>query len=101
MSPEIQHLRCCSPPPLARAPPRGALPWPLRPALSAGTFYLPPAAAQHLPMLMACHLPPPLQRLLRHFTAAAQCVITARAMVLYARTSDAEYFRDQRCGAEA
>ncbi|GLI68373.1 hypothetical protein VaNZ11_012698, partial [Volvox africanus] len=64
-----------------------------------GTFYFTTAAAQHLPMLMACHLPPPLQRLLRHFSVPAQCAITARAMALYSRTSHLEYFRDQRLEA--
>lgn len=63
-------------------------------------------------MLMACHLPPPLQRLLRAFRLGAQCAITARAMALYAaRTAAAgtdtgagagagpgqlEYFADAR-----
>ncbi|GIM10029.1 hypothetical protein Vretimale_13813 [Volvox reticuliferus] len=64
-----------------------------------GTFYFTTAAAQHLPMLMACHLSPPLQRLLRHFSVPAQCAITARAMALYSRTSHLEYFRDQRLEA--
>ncbi|EFJ46114.1 hypothetical protein VOLCADRAFT_93536 [Volvox carteri f. nagariensis] len=63
-----------------------------------GRFHFTTAAAQHLPVLMACHLPPALQRLLRHFTDGAQCAITARAMALYARTSQYEYFRDQRYG---
>ncbi|GFR47800.1 hypothetical protein Agub_g9574 [Astrephomene gubernaculifera] len=65
-----------------------------------GTFFsFPPAAARHLPVLMACHLPPPLQRLLRAFSLPAQAAITARAMALHAATSDEEYFRDQRLEA--
>ncbi|KXZ55772.1 hypothetical protein GPECTOR_2g1322 [Gonium pectorale] len=66
-----------------------------------GAFFFLPSAAQHLPTLMACHLPAPLQRLFRAFSAPAQCTIAARAMALYAAAAspDTEFFRDTRLEA--
>ncbi|KAG2491834.1 hypothetical protein HYH03_009791 [Edaphochlamys debaryana] len=70
----------------------------LRHPAGQGSFFLPASAAQHLPMLSACHLAPPHQRLLRGFGAAAQRAIVARAMALYAGAAGAEheYFGDGR-----